>query len=690
MNIQKNKLTRWNWDKPIQSVTTTEAPLAETIIIFEIVNTLQTIDLPKDIPIIFIGPRDHLLLPNEIYLAPPQLPSDLGLWDRSQTVFPKEHPLGWCASVHQVNFFWIHSKKVEFAQSGWNQYVHWIETAQKPTPQTKYQLNDPIFIENGIGQIDNQIYYRVGSTHSGRITTLTRSSPQSNWHINFMTEFPLFVKELKYPIQPKWSVPNEITYHKTAWTNWINCHPTPFQTPIDRLWDLWQKSNGPVIGRIKSPHKQISWTTSIKVENLLGFSSPHHFWDWTNMNLMGYGMVVGTNTSGKSSWVDVWSFGFWGQTVRTKPKGILRHGTDHGWVEITWTNLSGEEGKLRREIHRYEASNIHRMNLSLYRRENSNASWSVYEGRHQRGETDVKSPAKRVQMDLEEWTATFDVAKETSLLGVDGQGEIWQRTKNEWNKTLHKFMWMGRQQNIEKTENDIQEEDIPNIPKLGIPKQEITSFIANWFQKESLILLDSSTGSFISNPNDIQYQLNRSLFAFEKHIRDQFKKTQLEPTEEEDLTAVCNWVQQGLMKEWCEILSNIWNSTWADGRLSLTWDSVSASVQLAWYPLGGTNGTELGMACRWERMMIMEGWRLLILFMNLEAGNPVIADVWLDEEWDGVDEVHGKELLQKFGGWHGTHVIISHQEHWKRQMSFVVNMTPNARHNQESNFPATE
>lgn len=684
-----DEITEWCWSESFTPVKeqpdSVSSKKVMRIVVIETVNIEQEHPIvPPDSLVYLIGPYSKPLEDNQVYLHPPGIPSDMNLWDRQLTVSPESSEIGWKIELDYIQFHWLHTDKVEIRAPCWNEYANWF-VSQENTEKPKYFLDSSDFLTTGItrGKKSKDIYYRAGATHSGRYVIFRKEG--RHLELESIQEFPMFVKRINYPTIENWLEPAEVVFNKEKWLEWQNVSPHNLTTSKERLWELWEARGGTNLGSFIGNPVSINWTTSIKVSNLLGFGSPAHYWDWSNMTRTGYGMIVGTNTSGKSSWVDVWTFGFWGQTARTRPRGILRHGETDGWIEITWKSSNGLEGKLRRELRRFDASDSYRMKLFLQYRNEGEEHWKEYEGRHLKGLTDVKSPAKQTQLDLEEWVGTYDIIRETSLLGVDGTNEIWQRTSNEWNKIVSKLLWSGRQRESTQTNQpDEPDEDDKKMThfKLGFPRTTYAKFMRDWMLNEGYIFLQTSTASFVSSPDDIANIISRGMYAFQCEMNELNRKKELEKEdqEEQDFRHVWEWTEIGLMRKWVQQLKDIWNERWGDGRISITYDT-SKGVQFEWFPVGGKVGTELGMACRWERMMIMEGWRLLVYFMATQSGTPVMGDVWLDEEWDGVDDAHGLELMRTFGGWHGAHIVISHQEHWKRKMSYVLNMTPNYQKN---------
>lgn len=684
----RREVKKWDWGENLEPIKMVEKTQKYRIGICEKFDYIQE-RLEFDFPIYYIGSMDNNISEDgtEFFIHPPGISHDLHLWDFQNTYRPEKFELGWRLKLNGINFIWLDDSKVIFDCQCWNEYSHWQVNTQDTLGEVNffYEIGSSDFLRHGIcrGEKSKEIYYRVGSTHSGRVLILSRKTKTGIWDIELDNPLEIYKKKINYPVLiDKWRESPTFCENRESWDNWLDHLVPKLETSRDILWERWLKSGGNSFGRILSvDYNRISWTTSIRVENLLAFSEPAYEWDWTRMQRLGYGMIVGTNTAGKSSWVDVWSFGFWGKTMRCRPKGILRHGSQSGWVEITWRNTYGEEGKLRREVTRYELSNTYRMKLTLFMKEQENNIWLPYEGRHMRGETDIKSPQKQVQLDLEEWVCPFEIAKQTSLLGVDGQNEIWTRTKAEWNRTFQRFVWLSRSSEYtlvddssSQEEASIEADDIATFPRV-----RLLDFMTDWFERENLIFLDTQTANFLQTRNEIRQQLNRSLIAFQNEIKREQEKSENQEQEDADFQSLISWFRFGVLKEKVNHLQQIWNNIWGDGRIIL--DYNEKGLVLEWRPLGGEIGSDLGMACRWERMMIMEAWRLLVYFVYCESGHSLLGDVWLDEEWDGVDEEHGLNLMRTFGHWHGTHVIISHQEHWKRRIGQVLDMTSNAKNN---------
>jgi hypothetical protein len=662
------------------------------------------------IPIISIGCHEHLLYPQEHYILAPGLSKDLHLWEQDAVYEPYPTDFGWDISFpdYSLTIHWFNTQNRTVFPSqtkAWNEFPIWKTTQsdRDDAKQDRLQVPDELsfYIETGFatGKDTKHLYYRAGATHSGRILLLERNDTSCLWHIDYQEEYPFFMKEILHPEMSCFNDQPDYITDRDKWEDWLE-HVRPLlRTSTDRLWELWEENNGKTLGQkteetSNQPHV-ISWTRKITVSNLLAFGEQPHEWDWTGATRMGYGGIIGTNTAGKSSWVDVWTFGFWGQTARSRPKGILRQGVESGWVEIQWENSLGERGKVRREIHHYLARQF-KTKFFVYYWDKEDECWMPFAGRHLSGQTDQKGTnQKLLQLDLEEWFGSFTMAKETSLLGVDGTNEIWLRTRHMWQRTIRHLLWQGRQEFPIKNKKTIQyeEEKEDTSYGLGISRTRIAESMTQWLKENGFVLMHAPSVNFVNTQNEIQTILSQSIQALQEELKEEhLSQNRKEPTEDDDFRLVWIWFQRLITRDRTRLLSQLWNEIWGDGRIYIDWnpDQHTTGLQLEWRPNPDSPGVELGMACRWERMMLMEGWRQIAYAFYHDAHQPVIGDVWLDEEWDGVDAAHGHILYEQFGHWHGAHILITHQDHWKRRLTYMNNMTPNARHSLKSEDIAEE
>jgi len=264
-----------------------------------------------------------------------------------------------------------------------------------------------------------------------------------------------------------------------------------------------------------------------------------------------------------------------------------------------------------------------------------------------------------------------------------------------WQRTIRHLLWQGRQEFPIKNQKTIQyeEEKEDTSYGLGISRTRIAESMTHWLKENGFVLMHAPSVNFVNTQNEIQTILSQSIQALQAELKEEhLAQNRKEPTEDDDFRLVWIWFQRLLTRDRTRLLSQLWNEIWGDGRVHIDWnpDQYTTGLQLEWRPNPDSPGVELGMACRWERMMLMEGWRQIAYAFYHDAHQPVIGDVWLDEEWDGVDAAHGHILYEQFGHWHGAHILITHQDHWKRRLTYVNNMTPNARHSLKSEDIAEE
>ena len=553
------------------------------------------------------------------------------------------HPLGWHFTISSFEFIWV-SEKHTFQDTAWNQF-HICDSIQSKTDAIS--IPPCPFLNPGFGTLNHQFIYRVGSTHSGRFLSIHQNN--INFTIVQNIEFSVFEKTILYPLETEiqlWHKKPSFLSSFDLFQKWLIQAPFLITDPIT-IYQEWCQKYGKEYGILPYRNSEIYWTTQIKAENLLGIQSMTT-WDWTPAQRTGFQLIIGENSAGKSSWLDVWTFCLWGTTARSRPRGILRLGFDIGIVEIIIESNTNTRKKIRREI--YKKEHAYQTKLWFYEWDTKMNIWKFYEGRHQRGETNIKGEQKRIQADIEDCVGTFQQAKETSLLGADGLDECWNRTSGEWERTFTKLIWENRNQQKKefKEEKNIEESDKVQ------PLRQYTNELSKWLSEEGYILVQSSTSTFYTSQQEIMSQLSPFINQIHTPVKND-PKIELE-----------QWIHHGILREWLQQLTQIIHTYWPN-HVKIDWNHESG---FQFHYLGGQTKieTEMKMTCRWERMMIVECWRMIAYFMIREAGHSMIADVWLDEEWDGVDPEHGLLLYQTFGHWSGTHVLITHQDHWKQRI----------------------